>query len=92
MPCWAAPPVAVDSIVTASRVKMDRINHLLNAVVSLLLVVATGYMVYASSGFGLLPVTSPPDDAWFRSTVLQCSRPVVVKLRPLVRTVPHDRP
>jgi thioredoxin len=58
---------------------MNRFNIFANAIAIALTVVAGGYMFLESSGFGFLPVVGEPDDAWFRSTVLERAQPVVVK-------------
>jgi thioredoxin-like negative regulator of GroEL len=58
---------------------INRVNQCLNAVVLVVTLAAGGYVAYASSGFGLLAEIAPPDDAWFRSAVLERSQPVVVK-------------
>ncbi|HEX3870260.1 MAG TPA: thioredoxin family protein [Pirellulales bacterium] len=58
---------------------MNRINVAFNCIVVAMLVGVGGYVTFHSSGFGLVPGFSEPDDSWFHSAVLERSQPVVVK-------------
>ncbi len=58
---------------------MARLNALLNALVVGLIFIAVGIVGFRFYKTGMLQDYATPNDPWFRTTVLQSTKPVVVK-------------